>query len=50
VNFKEETNINGDLRNESQKTFTYTLTSFRLRERFGGQGGGQVSGLPAIAR
>ena len=50
VNFKEETNINGDLRNESQKTSSYALTSFRLRERFGGQGGRQASGSPAIAR
>jgi hypothetical protein len=39
VNFKEETNINGDLRNESQKTSTYALTSY----------GGQASGSPAGA-
>ena len=37
------------MRNESQKTSTYALTSFHLRERFGGQGGGQATGLPAIA-
>lgn len=39
VNSKEETNTNRDLRNESQKTSTFALTSY----------GGQASGLPAGA-
>jgi hypothetical protein len=37
VNFKEETNINEDLRDASQKPSPYALTSY------GGQAGGKAS-------